>query len=165
VGDGIGRRALSIRAFYVTSIEGSANSMELATSIWQDLGVDVQLQGVDEAQFNTLAFESRAWDVFLAILNVNDPSQAVAFVSGTQPPQGVNFSAVSNPDYDALVAEASALTGEEACAVWNSAEEALYAQMNILPFAANTLPTFGNGAEFALGGLGLIPTSLRLVEA
>ena len=154
---------LSIRAFYATSIENSPLSMELAMAQWQELGVDVQLQGVDEAQFNTLAFESRAWDVFLAAVNVDVPSLAVPFVSGAQPPDGVNFSAVVNPEYDALVAEASALTGEEACAVWNAAEEALYAEMNILPFAANTLPIFGNGAEFALGRAGLIPTSLRLV--
>jgi peptide/nickel transport system substrate-binding protein len=156
---------LSIRAFYVTSIEGSDLSMELAMAQWQELGVDVQLQGVDEAQFNTLAFESRAWDVFLAILNLDVPSLAVPFVSGPQPPDGVNFSAVVNPEYDQLVAEASALTGEEACAVWNAAEEALYAEMNILPFAATTLPFFGNGAEFALGRLGFVPTSLRLTEA
>ena len=73
---------LSIRAFYVTSIEGSALSMELAMAQWQELGVDVQLQGVDDAQFNTLAFESRAWDVFLAALNLDVPSLAVPFVSG-----------------------------------------------------------------------------------
>ena len=83
---------------------------------------------------------SRAWDVFLAALNLDVPSLAVPFVSGAQPPDGVNFSAVVNPEYDALVAEASALTGAEACAVWNAAEEALYAQMNILPFAATTVP-------------------------
>ena len=156
---------LSIRAFYVTSIEGSPLSMELAMAQWQELGVDVQLQGVDEAQFNTLVFESRAWDVFLAALNLDVPSLAAPFVSGPQPPDGVNFSAVSNPEYDQLVSEASAATGEEACALWNAAEEALYAQMNILPFAATTAPEFGNGAEFALGRLGLIPTSLRLVES
>ncbi len=114
-------------------------------------------KGVDEAQFNTLAFESRAWDVFLASLNLDVPSVAVPFVSGAQPPDGVNFSAVVNPEYDALVAEASALTGEEACAVWNAAEEALYAEMNILPFAATPFPIFGNGAEFALGRAGVDP--------
>jgi peptide/nickel transport system substrate-binding protein len=125
----------------------------------------VQLQGVDSAQFNTIAFETRAWDVFLAALNLDVPSLAVPFVSGTQPPEGVNFSAVANPEYDALVAEASALTGEEACEVWNAAEAELYAQMNILPFAATTAPFFGNGAEFTFGRLGIIANSLRLVEA
>ena len=124
---------LTIRALYVVEIENSALSMELAMAQWQELGVDVQLQGVDQAQFNTIAFETRAWDVFLAALNLDVPSLAVPFVSGTQPPDGVNFSAVANPEYDALVAEASALTGAEACEVWNAAEAELYAQMNILP--------------------------------
>ena len=156
---------LTIRAFYVTSIENSALSMELAMAQWQELGVDVQLQGVDEAQFSTIAFETRAWDVFLASLNLDVPSVAVPFVSGPQPPDGTNFSAVANPEYEALVAEASALTGEEACEVWNAAEAELYAQMNILPFAATTAPFFGNGAEFALGRIGIIANSLRLVEA
>ena len=103
--------------------------------------------------------------MFLAALNLDVPSLAVPFVSGTQPPDGVNFSAVANAEYDALVAEASALTGAEACEVWNAAEAELYAQMNILPVAATTLPTFGNGAEFAVGRLGIIANSLRLVEA
>jgi peptide/nickel transport system substrate-binding protein len=156
---------LTIRALYVTSIENSALSMELAMAAWQELGVDVQLQGVDQAQFNTIAFETRAWDVFLAALNLDVPSLAVPFVSGPQPPDGVNFSAVANPEYDALAAEASALTGEEACEVWNAAEAELYAQMNILPVAASTLPIFGNGAEFDYGRIGFVATSLRLVEA
>ena len=156
---------LTIRAFYVSSVENSALSMELAMAAWQELGVDVQLQGVDEAQFSTIAFETRAWDVFLALLNLDVPSVAVPFVSGPQPPDGTNFSAVANPAYEALVAEASALTGAEACDVWNAAEAELYAQMNILPFAATTVPWFGNGAEFALGRIGIIPNSLRLVEA
>ena len=125
----------------------------------------MQLQGVDQAQFNTIAFETRAWDVFLAALNLDVPSLAVPFVSGAQPPDGVNFSAVANPEYDALVAEASTLTGAEACEVWNAAEAELYAQMNILPVAATTAPWFGNGAEFAFGRLGIIANSLRLVEA
>ena len=44
---------LTIRALYVVEIENSALSMELAMAAWQELGVDVQLQGVDQAQFNT----------------------------------------------------------------------------------------------------------------
>ncbi len=129
---------LSIRAFYVTEFEGAADAMELATAQWNQLGVDVDLQGVDSAQFNTLAFESRAWDVFLAAVNLDVPSLAVPFLSGPQPPDGVNFSAVSNPEYESLVAEASALTGTAACAKWDEAEKALYAQMNILPYAVTT---------------------------
>ena len=48
--------------------------------------------------------------------------------------------------------------------MWNAAEQALYAQMDILPFAANTVPMFGNGAEFSIGRLGIIAASIRLSE-
>jgi peptide/nickel transport system substrate-binding protein len=82
-----------------------------------------------------------------------------------QPPDGVNFSAIANADYDDLVAEASTLTGPEACEQWNAAEEAFFAQMNILPFAVSTLPTFGQGAEFETGPSGIIPATVRLVES
>ena len=129
------------------------------------LGVDVELQGVDEAQFNTIAFETRAWDVLLAIVNLNLPSQLVPFVSGAQQPDGVNFSAIANPDYEQLAAEASTLAGPEACEQWNAAEEALVAEMNMLPFAASTLPAFGQGAEFETGPFGIIPATVRLVES
>ncbi len=51
------------------------------------------------------------------------------------------------------------MTGAEACEQWNAAEEALFAQMNILPFAVSTLPTFGQGAEFEIGRFGIIPAT------
>jgi peptide/nickel transport system substrate-binding protein len=156
---------LALRVFYITELENSGLAMELALPQWEALGVDVELQGIDQAQFNTIAFESRAWDVFLAAVNLNLPSQLVAFVSGAQPPDGVNFSAIANADYDAIVAEASTLTGEEACAQWNAAEEALFAQMDVLPFAVSTLPVFGQGAEFEIGGFGIIPATVRLTES
>jgi peptide/nickel transport system substrate-binding protein len=156
---------LALRVFYITSNTGSDLAMELALPAWEELGVDVELQGVDEAQFNTIVFETRAWDVFLFPLGLNLPSQLVPFVSGAPPPDGVNLSAIANPDYDALAAEASTLTGEEACAQWNAAEEALFAEMNVLPFAVSTLPTFGQGAEFEVGGFGIIPATVRLVES
>jgi peptide/nickel transport system substrate-binding protein len=155
---------LTLRAIYVTTITGADLVMELALPQWEELGVDVELQGVDDAQFNAIAFESRAWDVILASVNLNLPSQLVPFVSGAQPPDGVNFSAIANPEYEQLAAEASALTGPEACEQWNAAEEALVAEMNILPFAASTLPAFGQGAEFETGGFGIIPATIRLVE-
>ena len=78
-------------------------------------------------------------------------------------PTGPTSPPSPTPSTRPLVAEASALTGEEACEVWNAAEAELYAQMDILPFAATTAPFFGNGAEFALGRIGIIATSLRLV--
>ena len=108
LGDGLGRRAREGRRaaddpclLRHRRSRTRPLSMELAMAQWQELGVDVQLQGVDEAQFNTIAFESRAWDVFLAAVNLDVPSLAVPFVSGPQPPDGVNFSAVANPEYDA----------------------------------------------------------------
>ena len=58
-----------------------------------------------------------------------------------QPPDGVNFTAIANPEYERLVAEASTMTGAEACDTWNAAEEALLAEMDIVPFAVSTIPT------------------------
>ena len=45
------------------SFDVATLAMELALPAWQELGVDVELQGVDQAQFNTIAFETGAWDV------------------------------------------------------------------------------------------------------
>ena len=156
---------LTIRAFYVVEIENSALSMELAMAHGRSSASTCSCRVSTRPSSTRSPSRPRAWDVFLAALNLDVPSLAVPFVSGAQPPDGVNFSAVANPEYDALVAEASALTGAEACEVWNAAEAELYAQMNILPFAATTAPFFGNGAEFAFGRIGIIANSLRLVEA
>ena len=107
----------------------------------------------------------RAWDVFLAALNLDVPSLPCRSSPAPQPPDGVNFSAVANPEYDA-----ARRRGEHArpvrrpASVWNAAEAALYAQMNILPVRRHhRRRSFGNGAEFELGRLGIIATSLRLV--
>ena len=50
--------------------------------------------------------------------------------------------------------------------MWNAAEAGLYAQMNVLPFAATTAPFFRERRRvFELGRIGIIANSLRLVEA
>ena len=126
----------------------------------------MQLQGVDQAQFNTIAFETRAWDVFLAALNLDVPSLAVPFVSGAQPPDGVNFSAVANPEY-----ERPRRRGERPhrCGGLRGVERrrggALRPDEHPAVRRHARRRTFGNGAEFDVGRLGIIANSLRLVEA
>ncbi len=54
------------------------------------------------------------------------------------------------------------MNGAEGCDTWKAAEAALYQQSDIVPFAANVLPSFGKGAEFSFLG-SLVPTSIRML--
>ena len=155
---------LTIRALYVVEIENSALSMELAMAHGRSSASTCSCRvSTGPVQHDRLRDPGMGRVPRRPQPRRPEPGGAVRI--RPQPPDGVNFSAVANPEYDALVAEASALTGAEACEVWNAAEAELYAQMNILPLAATTAPSFGNGAEFAFGRIGIIANSLRLVEA
>ena len=114
LGDGLGRRPREGRRAAVDPRLLRHSSRELGRCRWswpwrsgRSSASTCSCKASTHAQFNTIAFETRAWDVFLAALNLDVPSLAVPFVSGPQPPDGVNFSAVANPEYDALVAEAA----------------------------------------------------------
>ena len=48
-------------------------------------------------------FGAGDWDVAWVSLNVSSPDQLVPFLSGPAAPEGTNFAAIANPDYDAAV--------------------------------------------------------------
>ena len=119
-------------------------------------------KGQDDTALQETIFGAGDWDIAWVPLNVNSPDQVVPFLSGPAAPNGTNFSAIQNADYDAGVKEASAMTGTEGCATWLEAESALFAAADIVPFANNVVQTFGAGAEFETPGQ-LVPTSIRML--
>ena len=141
---------------------GVAAAAELAVQQWEALGIKVTAKGQDDTAIQETVFGAGDWDIAWIPLNVNSPDQVVPFLSGPAAPNGTNFAAIQNDDYEAAVKEASALSGEEGCATWLEAESALFAAADIVPFANNVVQTFGAKAEFETPGQ-LVPTSIRML--
>jgi peptide/nickel transport system substrate-binding protein len=141
---------------------GVAAAAELAVQQWEALGIKVTAKGQDDTALQGTIFGAGDWDIAWVPLNVNSPDQVVPFLSGPAAPNGTNFSAIQNDDYDAGVKKASAMPGTDGCPTWLEAESALFAAADIVPFANNVVQTFGAGAEFETPGQ-LVATSIRML--
>jgi peptide/nickel transport system substrate-binding protein len=154
----------AITLFYPTTIGPTMRAgAELLQKAWGDLGVQVTLKGGGDAETGQLVGGELPWDAAIVPLNLSLPSQAVPFMSGPAAPDGTNFASIGNPDYAAKVAEASRVAGTDGCDAWGAAEEALYEQANVVPFASSNRPMFGTGAEFELSTGAVAPASIRMV--
>jgi peptide/nickel transport system substrate-binding protein len=142
-----------------SSVDAAA---ELAVRQWKDIGVRATAQGQNETTLTGTIFGAGNWDVAWVPLNVGSPDQLVPFLSGPTAPQGTNFAAISDPDYDAAVQKAMAMPGKDGCKTWLDAESALIAKAEVVPFANDSVRTFGKGAKFETPGQ-LIPTSIRML--
>jgi len=151
--------------FLYSSAGGTALSAaaELAVQEWKAAGADVTAKGVDETALQGAIFGTGDWDIAWVPLNVNSPDQLVPFLSGPGlADEGTNFSGIDNKDYTDGVTAANAMNGTEGCPTWLDAESKLVAAADIVPFANNSVKTFGNGAEFEYPGT-FMPTSIRML--
>jgi peptide/nickel transport system substrate-binding protein len=154
---------LALTFLYQNNLGSSGDAAaELAVQQWKEIGVDATAKAQNETTLTGTIFGAGDWDVAWVSLNVSSPDQLVPFLSGPAAPDGTNFSAIANDEYDAAVQEAMELTGTEGCDAWLEAEAGLVANADIVPFALTQARTFGAGAEFAVPGQ-LQPLSIRML--
>ena len=164
-GDGVRSkdgRPLEIVFLYQNNL-GSAGdaAAELVVRQWREVGVDATARAQNEGALTGTIFSAGDWDVAWVSLNVNSPDQLVPFLSGPAAPDGTNFSAIDDSDYEAAVEEAMAMPGTEGCDAWLEAEAGLIEDAHIVPFANSMVRTYGAGARFETPGQ-LVPTSIRM---
>lgn len=156
---------LSLTFLYASDLgAGGTSASELATQAWAEIGVDVTATPNDTTTLTGAIFGTGAWDVAWVPLNVSNPDQVIGFVSGPASPDGTNFAAIQNADYEAGIAAAMALPGVEGCDTWKDAEAALFQAGDIVPFANSIVKTFANGAEFTMVDQ-IEPTSIRMLAS
>lgn len=148
--------------------ENSATA-ELAAEQWAEVGVGVNHHGTDYGAFiERVAKEGSAseLDVIWIAPNYPVPSVLASFFSGPAPTGGNNFGAVSNPKFDALVAETIEFTGTDACAGWEAAEAEMFASADYVSFAMRPDVTYGRGIEAVIqpSGMDTYVTGVILVE-
>ncbi|NYV77212.1 ABC transporter substrate-binding protein [Streptomyces sp. UH6] len=137
---------------------------ELMARDWTALGADVELVTESLPALVNAMYRSADFDVVVGSTpGFALPVGFVPFFSGPAPARGLNFAAVSNPEYDALVARALRTTDTAGCDIWNRAAAALFRSAAALPIAEGRSGVYGHRTTFAttFGGR-LVPTSIRL---
>jgi peptide/nickel transport system substrate-binding protein len=159
-----GGAKLALTFFYVPSRgPGAQATAELVERRWREIGVDVTLRGVTDAEVGQIAAGQGTWDAGLITIGVTLPTQLVPFVSGPTPPKGANFASIDNPEYVSNVQAASAVAGSEGCARWAAAESALIKNLDLVPFANASIPYYVRGAVAELAEGDIAPTSVRML--
>lgn len=156
-----GGQTLSLQLMYGSTLDNDASAAELAVSQWRAAGVKVTAVAKPVTQISTTLFSTGTWDISWAPLTVQFPSQLVPFLSGPVPPNGTNFGHVSNPGYDRLSQQASAMSNTSGCPHWLAAEADLVRNADVVPYYDAVTPTYEKNARFSLVGGGIVATSLR----
>ena len=160
-----GGQRLSLELYAPTSVgPGVPAGAELVQQRWRDVGVQVTLRNVSDAEVGQLIVGGQgSWGATILPLTVNLPTQLVAFLSGPTPPNGVNFARIDNAEYTANVQAASAIAGTAGCEKWAAAEAALFRHVDIVPFVYSAVPFFGQGTTFEVSQTSLTPSSIRML--
>ncbi|BCJ74755.1 peptide ABC transporter substrate-binding protein [Catellatospora sp. IY07-71] len=158
-------KKLAVLFYFPTSVgPGMQAGAELLQKEWSALGVEVTLKAVTDAEIGQLVVGGQgAWQAAFLPLGVPVPTALVAFLSGPNPPNGVNLASVNNAEYAALAKEAAGVPGTQGCPKWTAAEDALFKKVDIVPFVDSSIPTFGKGATFELSQGAVIPGSIRML--
>ncbi|WP_223622911.1 ABC transporter substrate-binding protein [Microbacterium sp. EST19A] len=154
---------LTIKFVYNAPTSTHAAAAELVKETWDGLGVTTELSGNDAAAWSEQLYTSFDWDTGWVQIAPGGPVLLSVFFDGATPDVGgLNFMWVDNPEYSALVTEASSASPEEACGIWQDAEKELIERFDVFPVIDNILPTYQSGATFDLPNF-IQPTSIRML--
>lgn len=154
---------LTVKFIYDAPSANHAPAAELVAQTWDELGVTTELSANDGAAWSEQLYETFDWDTGWVQVAPGGPAVLSLFFAGATPDQGgLNFMWVDNPEYKALVAEASQASPEDACALYLEAEAELIERFDVFPLADNILPTYMSGATFEQPNF-IMPTTIRMV--
>ena len=157
---------LSIELSHLTDVPGFGVGAELMAEQLRGIGVDLTLNPGTSESLSEVVFGSGNWDIVWVPVSRELPVQLTPIFQGPPPPEGgLNWSYISNPDYDELVEKAAAQLDESGCPDWEAAEVALIERVDVVPFAESRTPVFGSSrVRFEVGPLGIVsPMSVRVV--
>ena len=138
---------------------------ELIADRWRAVGVKVTVTADTSATFAQVMWKTSNYDVHLIGFDLDLPSQIAQYVSGPLPPKGTNVAGIDNPEYNALVAKANAMTPPKACTFWNQAEQALWRDIDPIPVSYRPWSFYQHGAKAEVNALQWpIPTSIKVLN-
>ncbi|MFE2636752.1 ABC transporter substrate-binding protein [Streptomyces scopuliridis] len=128
---------LRITLVYDNSTDTRSAAAEYLAGQWEDLGVQVKLDGGDENYVIDRAFVTKdpsGWNATLGLnLQSGTPATFPKYLSGPAAPKGTNFASIHNAQYEKLSVAAAKRSGEKACDGWAAAEKALFAESDLIP--------------------------------
>ncbi len=154
---------LTIKFIYNAPTSTHAPAAELVKETWDQLGVTTELFGNDAAAWSEQLWATYDWDTGWIQIAPGGPLVLSTFFAGASAAEGgLNFMFVDNPEYKALVEEASQATPEDTCGIWQDAEKELIERYDVFPVADNILPTYQSGAVFDQPNY-IPPTTIRML--
>ncbi len=158
-------KKLSLAVYYPTSLgTGGSAAATLLQQTWSQLGVNVTLHGITDAELDSqIVAGQAAWSVAIIPLGLTSPTELVPFVSGATPPKGTDFAYINNAAYTADVTKAASTPGQAGCPSWNAAETALFKNVDLVPFVDSKISDYAKGATFSLSQGSIMPSSIRML--
>jgi len=156
-------KELAVTVPYPSSNPGAAPASDLLAEMWGELGATVTQQPLDEAAFSATMFASGNFDV-LGFTELAVPFQSIltGWLSGPPPPEGINTAHINTEGYTTNSQQAVATAGEEGCALWTKAAEALYESGDLIPISILPVRWFSRLATFDLSIGRIVPSSIRM---
>lgn len=156
-------KPLTVKFVYNAPTSTHAAAAELVKETWDGLGVTTELFANDAAAWSEQLWASFDWDTGWVQVAPGGPLVLSTFFAGATPAEGgLNFMWVDNPEYKALVEQASSASPEETCGIWRDAETQLIERFDVFPVIDNILPTYQSGATFEQPNY-IQPTTIRMI--
>lgn len=156
-----GKQLSIVLPYPSTSGSQVVSAVELAVKQWNAFGVKVTRKPLTSATTGEV-LASGQWDISWTPLALAQPDHLVPFFSGPPGPDGINFGAVDNPEYQRLVGLAMAKPDVAGCDEWTAAEAELIKRVDVVTFVDSLSPYFNTkGTTFAIDAAGIAPMSLR----
>ncbi|MFE5332728.1 ABC transporter substrate-binding protein [Embleya sp. NPDC056575] len=157
-----GRQLSIVLPYSGTAGSELLSAVELAVEQWRSFGVKVNRRPLTAGTTGEV-LASGQWDISWTPITLTQHDQLVPFFSGPKGPDGLNFGAVDNPEYQRLVGLAMSKPDIAGCDEWTAAEAELVKRVDVMTFADMQTPYFSTrGTTFAIDGGGIDPMSLRL---
>jgi peptide/nickel transport system substrate-binding protein len=133
-------KAGTIRIIGTTQLGGGAGQ-EYVQAALREVGVDAKLRNTDTATWSqTLTSGKGDWE--LSVVPALNPAGSIIIpisqTTGAGPPKGTNYGGAQNPQAGAALAKAITQVGPQSCAAWGQVQQALNANVDVLPLS--TLP-------------------------
>ncbi|SFI62340.1 peptide/nickel transport system substrate-binding protein [Amycolatopsis sacchari] len=155
---------LALTFYYPTSVgAGMQSGAELVQQQWGAVGVQVDVKGMSNTESTQILAGQGTWHAMLLPLSVSLPSQLVPFLSGPAGAEGNNFAYIQNPQYDAVVQQASNIAGSDGCAKWGEGDRAVVQRLDVVPFVNTVRPIFSQGVTFDLSEGSVAPATIRML--
>jgi peptide/nickel transport system substrate-binding protein len=130
---------LDLHVIGTTQVANGAGT-DFVRAALEKAGAKATLDNTDTTAWSTQIFGGKDWDAtVMFVVNPTDTMfQPMSVIAGEGPPNGLNVAYIDNPAFTEAFTKATTTLGDESCAAWKEAQEALVKRRDLLPLT--TIP-------------------------